>query len=173
MDLRNLTEEEVSEEVWRRCPSELHAKFDENRGRADDEALVGALTEEMLEALGKEWRDAIGKRELQKEVLRALTEPRPITELLPQTPPSLLNLQLPYVCSCEILGPLNRRLTRWENATWGDIEAQRSILTEERAWGLLEAVQQLSRAVEPFMREHPARTLAEVMPLLCRQEPSI
>jgi hypothetical protein len=170
MDLRNLTDEEVSAETRRRCPPELLAKFDQNQGQADDEALVDALTQEMQTALGKQWCDAIGRREFEKEVLRALTEATPITELLSEMPASFRHLQLPYVCSCEILGPINRRLTSWKNATWNEIETQRRILADDRAWDLLDHVQQLCRAVEPLMRDHPARTLAEVMPMLSRQE---
>jgi hypothetical protein len=130
----------------------------------------------MMTTVEKEWFEAIGQRQLDKDVNRALTEPRPIMELLPPAPwleyiPSRLrHLQLPGACSIEILSPTNRRVTLWQKATWRDIQAQVRILAEERAWGLLDAVEQLSRAVEPFMREHPARTLAEAMPLLSGEE---
>jgi hypothetical protein len=61
-------------------------------------------------------------------------------------------------------------MTGWENATWSEIQAQCRILGEQQAWGLLDAVEQLSRAVEPLMREDQARTLAEAMMLLSLDE---
>jgi hypothetical protein len=96
-------------------------------------------------------------------------EPFPIAKMLPQTPLELRHLRLPPICTVEILSPLDRRMTGWHNATWNDLQAQRRILMEESAWGLLANVLQLSQAVEPLMREDPALTLAEAMALLSRK----
>jgi hypothetical protein len=102
--------------------------------------------------------------------LAVLAKPTPIAELLPQVPLRLRHLRLPLVCTVETTVPMNPLMTGWNNATWSEIQAQCRILTEQRAWGLLDAVQQLSCAVEPLMREDPARTLTDAMTLLSLDE---
>jgi hypothetical protein len=173
-DLMTMTEEEFNDECWNRCPPELKEKFAAAAHRGKDAApdLNEQLAREFVAAIGPELTREARAREIQA----AITAVLPIGKIFElaggndPVPRSLSGLELPLAAPISGGPPYARRYKLWLKLTWAQLEAVRRVLVEDRAWGALNAVVRICRAVEPIMRGYPARTLGEAFSLLAQGE---
>jgi hypothetical protein len=165
-DYAAMTDHEFDDTLFRLFPDELQRQIAQASSRHEKEKLV----EQVARYFPPEVVEAISERARLKTAEEMLAEPCSIVDLFDEAgvavPPPLADLQLRPLC---LSNTAPRCLIEWPNAAWSHIRIECRDLAEGKRWGLLDEAEQLCRAVEPLMREHPSRTLGEAFRLIAAE----
>jgi hypothetical protein len=167
-DFMSMTEEEFNRECGKHCPPELAEKLAANRGANANQNLIQQLISEFRTALPPELIRAMDERAVDKKVREVLAAVMPIGEVFWKRPVtrSLSEIELLFFAPISGTRFLDRTVGHWPDLTWPQLQAARSTLAQDRAWGTLDAALKICRAVEPIMSVHPTMTLSEAFSLL-------
>ena len=153
-------------------PKELRRQIAQASEEEDDydRSEKKKLIERITRSFSAELVEALCERECKKRARAILADSYALAELFDvgseEVPRHLWNLTLPFACWSD--GCAGRYL-KWREATWTDIQAQRGDLADHHQWYWLDEVEELSRIVEPVMRDHPRRTLGEALLLIAQE----